>query len=107
MKKTSTEYYQNRARIHFSLNESEQQTFLNLYGVPPNTAFVKELIFQKKEIKIVTTVHDETKDDLLFQLKKIGNNLNQIAWKINANYDIDSKELTTLIDMIKTKLSEL
>ena len=93
------EWDKNRRIIKASLNEEEQQRMIRKYGVVLSSSMLKDIIFSNNVI-VRSVIRDETKEELVFQLKKMGNNLNQIAWKINSNYDVDPVQVTELLNKI-------
>lgn len=85
-KKYNPEWNKKRKIITVSFNDKELKLFEKKYGDVLSGWILKEMAFKKKvTIHHVHFIHDQTKHELLFQLKKIGNNLNQIAWKVQIN----------------------
>lgn len=100
------EWDKKRQIIKASLNENEQAQMITKYGVVLSSKMLKEIIFNES-ITVHTVIVDKTKEEHIFQLKKIGNNLNQIAWKLNANYDVDPKGIKILIEEVKKAIKSI
>lgn len=96
------EWNKNRITLRISLNKKEQELMIKKYGVIPNSTQIKDVLFDEK-VFIRQFIRDETKEELIFQLKKIGNNLNQLAWKANSGYQVKQD----LVDSILSELEQL
>ncbi len=105
-KKYNPEWNSKRKIITVSFNEKELLRFEKKYGSILSGRILKEIAFQK-ELKIHHFVRDETKEELLFQLKKVGNNLNQISWKVQSNYRVQIDDQLKQVDELIRKVEDL
>jgi hypothetical protein len=96
----------------------EQHDFLNSIAKEKNLT-IAQLIREKLDLKLdekdTRKRYTETqkikykKADprLLYELNKIGNNLNQIAKKLNQNKEVSNIEILQTLVNIETKMKEL
>lgn len=101
------EWDKNRTIIRVSLNQEEKDKVEKKYGKLPSSGEIKDIILHET-VKVFSIIRDESKHETIFQLQKIGNNLNQIAWKSNSNNIVDPEEVKKLllkIDELITKIN--
>ena len=91
MGKWQAKYDQKRLKKQVSFNQQEQELFMKMFGEEPNSPLIKEILFSSTVTKKVINI-DESLNEKNFQLKKIGGNLNQIAWHLNANKSFMNRE---------------
>lgn len=103
----------NKKRIVFYLDMNDKILLNNQCELLKINAsfFIRNCVLEKlgKPVLEVKQNNLETKNYML-QLFNIGNNLNQIAKKLNSNLDlkvVDQASLKTDIDTIKTHISEV
>lgn len=97
-------YEQKRLRLSISLTQKEQQYFINSIGKIPTGFEIKKIAMEKPFITITKNVNPDLKE-LLYELKKIGVNINQIAHKRNAKFEVNNivleQEITRLNELTK------
>jgi len=62
---------------------------------------------RKKYQETKKIIYSKTNPELLYQLSKVGNNLNQIARNLNSKKDIDSVDILQTLLNIEKKILEL
>lgn len=85
--------YKRKNMISICLNDDEYSKIENLsssLNVPRATAVREVLILNSDHI--LSKIKKNSNKELLLELNKIGNNLNQITKKINSNLDLFLKE---------------
>lgn len=90
------------------VNLEDQKSLIRRFGeVPDSKTILAHLL--NEPIKVLEI--DKNTDDILYQLKAIGNNLNQIALKINQNPDkyapIYQEQIFNIIDDIRKTISNI
>lgn len=78
--------------ITVTLTEKDQKYFMDKLGKLPNAPELKKIAMNNPITIIQKKEHKELKE-ILFQLKKIGNNINQIAYNRNTNFEINEAYL--------------
>lgn len=102
-----TRYEQKRKRINLSLKAPEQRKMKEKYGCILTGAQVKEIVFQE-HVKIISKNRDPYLSDVIIQLTKIGNNLNQIAKVANQQKIVTVEIFAKLqVDEIKMVVTEI
>ncbi|EAD2655797.1 plasmid mobilization relaxosome protein MobC [Listeria monocytogenes] len=91
---------QREIQFKFRVNEEEKK-FIDLKMKEANISN-REAYLRKMAIdgSIIISNYKETKK-LIFELKKIGTNINQIAHIANSNAEISKEEIIELKEMIK------
>lgn len=64
------------------VNQNDQIKLIERFGELPDSKFILSHLLNEP---VMIQEIDKNTDEILFQLKKIGNNLNQIVLKINQN----------------------
>lgn len=110
MGKWKPEYNKNRHIIPLNMNQTELDCFIKKYGVKPNGKLIKDVLF-KDSVSIRNVIIDKSKEETNFQLKKLGNNMNQIAWHLNTNPNLlsssDHKKLLYTIQELEKTLKAI
>lgn len=104
-------YEQKRTRINLSLRAVDLKKMKEKYGRVLTASEVKEIVLEDA-IKIITKNRDPELSELIKQLSKIGNNLNQIARIANQKKDsavasfadLQAGELIELVMRIRKKI---
>lgn len=81
-----------RVRIPISLYHSHQIAMKNKYGFIPNATQARDMLL-KGEVTVRTRNIDPLLPEVLTQLRKIGNNINQMANLANAKKEIPSESM--------------
>jgi hypothetical protein len=86
MERTETHRNHNKKRtiIGISIYEKDQVAMINKFGKILNATEAKSALLNN-QIKIVHKTDNQEAKLLLVQLKRIGNNINQLAYQANVN----------------------
>jgi hypothetical protein len=97
----TTYYY--RTRINLTKEETEKFNKLHQEQGGTKNDFIKNCIFTPK------TLHRKRHDyrELIYQINKVGVNINQIAHKLNQNNSNDNQHLKNEINEIRAVLSDI
>lgn len=93
-------YDSKRKRINLTITKSVEEKLISKFGKYPNANEVLQALLENK-VTIYTKVTDTNLIALLNEFKKIGNNINQIAFIANAT------KQTPLYDQLNNELDEL
>lgn len=93
-----TRYERKRKRINISLKPVEQQKMRAQYGRLLTSSEIKEILFEG-QIVIVTKNSDPNLVELIVQLSKLGNNLNQLARVANQHKQFTPEHFIKLMSM--------
>jgi hypothetical protein len=69
--------------------------------------WMREICLGVETKRKTTPPPPRTDPELLYQLARIGNNINQIARKVNADRSIDKVKLLVVLDEIRQELARL
>ena len=87
------------------INDKNRGKLVEKFGKLPDSKTVLSILLNEP---IVTKNIDQSKREFLFQLKQIGNNLNQISRSLNQNNNQNfDKEIEFLLQEIKQKIKEI
>jgi hypothetical protein len=89
-----------RKKITISLYHSHELVLKQKLGFIPNATQVREILLNS-EVNVITTIIDPLLPEAVTQLRKIGNNINQLANLANAKKEIPA------VSMLKLQLMEI
>jgi hypothetical protein len=89
-----------RTRIQISLYAKDKLLMKTKYGKILTATEAKEILL-KGELKLITRNHDPLLPEVRTQLRRIGNNINQMANLANAKKEIPA------VSMLKLQLMEI
>lgn len=108
MRKSYTEYENNRSRknrVTICLDDLELEMLNDKFEAsdyPSRSEFLRDLIVFGNVIKVDNSVYSSF-DNVTYQLERIGNNINQIAHKVNSQNKIYQSD----IEEVKEKMKEV
>lgn len=106
MRKSYTEYENNRSRknrVTICLDDLELEMLNDKFEAsdyPSRSEFLRDLIVFGNVIKVDNSVYSSF-DNVTYQLEKIGNNINQIAHKVNSQNKIYKSDIEEVKEQMK------
>jgi len=99
-------YEEKRVRIYVNLREKEQAYFMKKMGKIPNAAELRDILMGR-EIKIISYTENPQYDLILKNLRRIGNNINQISRTLNANEAVNNDYIQRTLEELEEEIKKI